>query len=360
MYRGRKVSLSQTRTVKSHDSFRESLVRERAVCDRKGQEFSLLAFELESPTASQRLSRLVQVLGERIRQTDEAGWLDQKCLAVLLPDTPPSGARTVAQDLCELMGSGPPNCSIYSYPGQWAQGETSGRPDIFFTGPIPAWKRPMDIFGAVIGLALLWPLLVLIAAVIKIVSPGPALLKQERVGRHGKVFTLWKFRTMRTGADVRIHQNHLNSLIATDGPMTKLDAASDPRIFSFGRILRCTYLDELPQLINVLLGDMSLVGPRPCTPYEAQEYSLWQTRRFDAAPGMTGLWQVSGKNRTTFKEMMRLDITYSRRQSFWLDATILLKTIPAILAELAFRRPEKTAIAPNCRRGVSPRTQLED
>src|SRR5262249_24681506 len=162
----------------------------------------------------------------------------------------------------------------------------------------------------------------IIAVGIKMSSHGPAFLRQKRMGRHGREFTLWKFRTMHANADVSIHQDHFTSLISADTPMTKLDSARDPRIFPFGRILRRVYLDELPQLINVFCGDMSLVGPRPCLRYEAEEYSQWQTRRFDAAPGMTGLWQVNGKNRTTFKEMMRFDITYSKRQSFWLDTKV--------------------------------------
>src|SRR5947207_4546049 len=167
----------------------------------------------------------------------------------------------------------------------------------------PVWKRTMDVVLSGAGLILLSPLLLVVAAIIKIVSPGPAFLKQERVGLHGEPFAFWKFRTMRVNADAGPHQNHLNELIATDTPMVKLDTRNDPRVFPFGRILRNTCLDELPQLINVLLGDMSLVGPRPCMAYEFQQYQDWQQRRFDAMPGITGLWQVSGKNKTTFTEM---------------------------------------------------------
>jgi lipopolysaccharide/colanic/teichoic acid biosynthesis glycosyltransferase len=199
--------------------------------------------------------------------------------------------------------------------------------------PFPVWKRVIDVAGATMGLILLSPLLFLIAATIKAVSPGPALLKQKRIGRHGKPFMLWKFRTMRPDANPASHQDHLKSLIAADTPMIKLDVGDDPRIFPFGRILRRCYLDELPQLINVLRGEMSLVGPRPCMPYEAAHYKSWHKRRFAAVPGMTGLWQVSGKNKTTFSEMIFLDVFYASRVSFLLDAKILLSTIPAILAE---------------------------
>jgi len=184
-----------------------------------------------------------------------------------------------------------------------------------------------------IALLCLSPLLLLVAIIIKAVSPGPAILKQMRIGHNGREFAMWKFRTMRHDTDSSMHQSHLDSLIHSDAPLTKLDAKRDPRIFLFGDIIRRSAVDELPQLINVLRGEMSLIGPRPCMPYEARALRLWQTARFDAVPGMTGLWQVSGKNRTTFREMMHLDIAYARRQSFWLDLRILLKTLPAMAAE---------------------------
>jgi lipopolysaccharide/colanic/teichoic acid biosynthesis glycosyltransferase len=191
----------------------------------------------------------------------------------------------------------------------------------------------MDISVASAGLILASPLFLAIAALIKIASSGPALLKQQRIGRYGKPFSLWKFRTMHLGANCGVHEDHLKELIARDAPMVKLDAGLDSRIIPFGRILRRTCLDELPQLFNVLRGEMSLVGPRPCMPYEAQQYQDWQKRRFEAVPGMTGLWQVSGKNKTTFTEMVRLDIAYAERVSPALDLKILFKTIPAILSE---------------------------
>lgn len=197
----------------------------------------------------------------------------------------------------------------------------------------PGWKRGMDILLSSIGLILFAPILLGIAVLIKISSRGPALLRQERTGRYRKPFLLWKFRTMKADAKPSAHQKHLKELITSDTPMVKLDASGDPRVFPFGRLLRRTCMDELPQLINVLLGDMSLVGPRPCMPYEAQQYQDWQLRRFDAMPGITGLWQVSGKNRTTFTEMVKLDIAYLEEVSFALDLRILCRTIPAIISD---------------------------
>jgi lipopolysaccharide/colanic/teichoic acid biosynthesis glycosyltransferase len=182
------------------------------------------------------------------------------------------------------------------------------------------------------------PLFLLVALLIKVVSPGPILFRQERVGYLGRVFTIWKFRTMHVNADTAVHQQYLRELINDEKELTKLDDGKDDRIIPFGRILRAAGIDELPQLINVLLGDMSLVGPRPCMPYEAREFRPWQTRRFDTVPGLTGLWQVSGKNRTTFKEMMRLDIAYTKKRALLLDAKIFLLTIPAILDQIVDKK----------------------
>jgi lipopolysaccharide/colanic/teichoic acid biosynthesis glycosyltransferase len=355
--------------VRSVDDFRALLVRERAGADRNEHEFSLVVFdETDAPK-----SRLSDTLRVRIRQTDDVGWLDREHIAVLLSYTSATGARAFADDVLRTMEPSQLSCRIYTYPGEWLQSETPGAPgtpngksrrsqqevqradappagpanmnastvaspdwnDVLTTKNFPMWKRVMDIMGAGIGLLLVAPLCFLVAAIIRITSPGPAVLKQRRVGRNGKEFTIWKFRTMRVNADVAVHQNHLSNLITSDTPMTKLEGSRDPRIFPFGRIIRRCYIDELPQLVNVLRGDMTLVGPRPCIPYEARQYRLWQKRRFDATPGMTGLWQVSGKNRTTFKEMIRFDIIYARNLSFLMDVTILLKTVPAIIGEVA-------------------------
>jgi lipopolysaccharide/colanic/teichoic acid biosynthesis glycosyltransferase len=172
-----------------------------------------------------------------------------------------------------------------------------------------------------------------IAVIIKVVSPGPALFKQERIGYRGRKFTIFKFRTMVVNADTRIHQGHLNSLMDSNLPMKKLDAKGDSRLIPCALLLRSLGLDELPQVFNVVRGDMSLVGPRPCVPYEYENYSPHHRDRFNAVPGLTGLWQVSGKNRTTFEEMINLDIQYSRTKSLLLDVGIILKTIPAIITQ---------------------------
>ena len=213
----------------------------------------------------------------------------------------------------------------------------SGALDPFFVRKIPTWKRTLDIIGSIAALIIFSPFFLLISSIIKMVSPGPVFFLQERIGYGGKKFTFFKFRTMGVNSDTSDHKQYFAKLVNGDNghgsPMTKLDD-SNPQIIPFGKLLRKTYLDELPQLINVLRGDMSLVGPRPPIPYEVAEYVKWHNGRFDAVPGMTGLWQVSGKNKLAFQEMVRLDISYSRNLSLLSDLKILLLTPLAILSEL--------------------------
>ena len=170
----------------------------------------------------------------------------------------------------------------------------------------------------------------LVALIIKLGSRGPVFFRQNRVGYKGREFVCFKFRTMAANAETESHRRHAQELIKSQSQMVKLDERKDPRLIPFGSLLRACGLDELPQLINVFRGEMSLVGPRPCIPYECEAYQPWHWHRFDAVPGLTGLWQVSGKNRTTFDQMVRLDIEYSRNLSFWRDLAIIAKTVPAL------------------------------
>jgi exopolysaccharide production protein ExoY len=224
--------------------------------------------------------------------------------------------------------------------------------------PVPWWKRPLDfcliLLGAP-GVALIF----LVASVyIKLVSRGPVFFVQERVGRDGKTFRCLKFRTMEVDNDTEVHKNHLVELMKSDRPMQKLDATGDKRIIPFGKLLRSSGLDELPQLINVLRGEMSVIGPRPCTPYEYALYEPWQKERVSVLPGLTGLWQVSGKNRTTFEEMIRLDIRYSRGLSLTQDLTIIAKTPPVLLLQMRdqwdARRRAASAARPGQPRNAQP------
>ena len=210
---------------------------------------------------------------------------------------------------------------------------------------IPCWKRVLDVTIILVALPIILPVAILIGIVIRMVSNGPILFKQERIGYRGSRFMCLKFRTMHRGAETATHQGHLQQLMEANVPMTKMDSKGDSRIIPFGRIMRSSGLDELPQLVNVLRGEMSLVGPRPCLAYEAAKYQAWQMERFNGVPGLTGLWQVSGKNRTTFTRMIELDIEYTRTKSLFLDLKIICKTIPALVIQMLENRAQRKAVA---------------
>ena len=221
---------------------------------------------------------------------------------------------------------------------------TSITPSIKSSGAMPGWKRTIDILFSLIALPVFALFALVMAIVMKIVSPGPVLFRQVRVGYRQRRFICYKFRTMIVGADNKIHQRHCEELIHSNAPMVKMDSRSDSRVIPGGWLLRASGLDELPQLINVLRGDMSLVGPRPCVPYEYERFLPWQRERFSAVPGLTGLWQVSGKNRTTFEEMLRLDVRYAQNISWWRDFKIMLMTVPALVLQFSdTRRARKSS-----------------
>jgi lipopolysaccharide/colanic/teichoic acid biosynthesis glycosyltransferase len=202
-----------------------------------------------------------------------------------------------------------------------------------------AMKRALDVIVSFTLLTLLSPLLLLIAALVRLTSPGPVLFRQERVGQAMKPFLMLKFRTMRVHA---IHHDYVSAFIKSGGTKKKASKAdgttlfkiaNDPRVTAIGDLLRRTSLDELPQLWNVLIGEMSLVGPRPPIQYEVDQYKSWHVRRvLEAKPGLTGLWQVTGRSRTTFDEMVRLDLRYARTYSFRTDLRILLATPRAVIS----------------------------
>jgi len=185
----------------------------------------------------------------------------------------------------------------------------------------------LDIFLILIFLPLWAPLALVIAIGIKLASPGPVIFRQERVGYRGRRFQCLKFRSMHCNADSEVHKEHLTRLMKSGEPMVKLDGERDPRVIRGGEFLRASGLDELPQLLNVLRGDMSLVGPRPCTVYEYENYSAWHKQRFNVLPGITGLWQVTGKNKTSFDQMIALDVRYGETLSLKQDLWILMRTV---------------------------------
>jgi exopolysaccharide biosynthesis polyprenyl glycosylphosphotransferase len=201
-------------------------------------------------------------------------------------------------------------------------------------------KRALDLVGASLGLLFLSPLFLLISILIKLDSSGPAIFKQKRVGKNGHIFTFYKFRSMYVSGDEEIHRSYVTNLIRGEarkmarkvGAKKVFKLADDPRVTRVGRFLRRTSLDELPQLFNVLKGEMSLVGPRPPIPYEVELYEDWQMKRLSVLPGITGYWQVEGRANKDYNEMVKMDLQYIKNWSLWLDLKILSKTIKVVLS----------------------------
>lgn len=208
----------------------------------------------------------------------------------------------------------PTRTEYFEYLGQWDQ----------------VLKRAVDLAGAVIAFVALSLVWVVAAVLVKLSSRGPVLFRQQRVGLNGKTFWYYKFRTMYVGDDSQERRLRYARLVQGDAPAGKI--VNESRITQVGRFLRKSSIDELPQLINVIKGEMSLVGPRPSIPYEVEFFDAWHMERFRVKPGMTGLWQVNGRAEVAFREMIRWDLTYVRNRSLWLDTKILLKTVPAVLS----------------------------
>lgn len=334
--------------------FLECLRLEKKRASRTDHPLSIVLFYLEpeKPEKRQKGHRpFLEYLIENTRETDLKGWLDRNVIAVLLPDTDQDGLKHYERKI--LKGNGRSKITTVSatYPDHLFErllAERETTPDLF---PLEldegegrnkfglAIKRGIDIAGSIGGLTLLFPLMVLIAVAVKVSSPGPVLFRQTRLGLKGTRFLFYKFRSMYWNSSDRVHRQYVASLIegkihplhpqGNQGPLYKI--SRDNRVTRVGKILRKLSLDELPQLINVFKGEMSLVGPRPPIPYEIEKYKPWHLQRvLEMKPGMTGLWQVGGRSTTTFDEMVRLDLRYVRKWSLWLDFKILLKTVIAV------------------------------
>jgi lipopolysaccharide/colanic/teichoic acid biosynthesis glycosyltransferase len=324
-------------------SFRFELARERTRVDRNRCPLALLVIELPNDRAAPRdLDFLGRSLIRRIRITDTIGMLSERQIGVLLPDTPKSGAWKVASDICDKfpVGLDRPNCEVFVYPDDGVH-RRNGEPnreshpaeapaeafDALLVTPTPAWKRTIDVVGAVVGLIASAPLLAVIAVAVKLSSRGPIFYSQEREGLGGRPFRMYKIRTMRHGAEN--DQDALRQFSDQDGPAFKM--RHDPRTTRVGRWLRATSLDELPQFWNVLRGEMSLVGPRPLPTGESRKCATWQRQRLFVAPGMTCVWQVWGRSSVSFDQWMRMDLHYVRRRSLACDMGLLLTTFPALV-----------------------------
>lgn len=285
------------------------------------------------------------------RDTDVVGWFKQgSMMGVMLTETgaSPSTARRAVEDRVRrelakrLDPASIPQVSLNIHTHPDGNERADSLPTNLRSSQSSATalaKRALDITGSLTLLLVLAPALLVIAALVKLTSPGPIFFRQVRVGRGAKLFTMLKFRTMFANADHALHRDYVSWFIKSSGQghgdnnKALFKLTHDPRITRIGRVLRKTSLDELPQFINVLRGEMSLVGPRPPLSYELEQYKSWHRRRvLDVKPGITGLWQVTGRSRTTFDEMVRLDLQYARTSSLWVDIKILLATPRAVIS----------------------------
>jgi lipopolysaccharide/colanic/teichoic acid biosynthesis glycosyltransferase len=341
--------------VLDEELFSRLLVRERKRSERSGRPFMLLRLGAREPLdpRSVKGSMVLSALAAATRRTDMVGWLDcPHVVGVILTE---AGGRDrtaalravrtrVSREIARRLGLQAVrdfSVDLRVYPDA-AGIDPVLHPDLG-REQRARWlsdgmKRALDVAGSAGLLLALSPLLLVAAAAIRLTSPGPVLFRQTRVGQMGRPFTILKFRSMFVDADERSHREFITRFIQDSQKNTLpknsiFKLTNDPRVTPVGRVIRKTSIDELPQLWNVLTGDMSLVGPRPPLPYEFEQYAPWHRRRVvEAKPGVTGLWQVTGRSRTSFDEMVRLDLRYSRTKSFWTDIRILLRTPKAVFS----------------------------
>jgi lipopolysaccharide/colanic/teichoic acid biosynthesis glycosyltransferase len=340
--------------------FRGAFLRERKRADRSDRPLALLLVGMKAPAGSESASiwrRVVDAISAAKRETDVMGWFERRTtLGLILPDAPIAESGFVVdfqarvwRELAQRLD--PKAIALLSIDVHAHRGTPSAAAmpsvDPFLASPArdvrrvvqDVAKRLLDVAGSAALLALLAPLFLVVAALVKLTSSGPILYRQQRVGQMMKPFRILKFRTMHQNANDAIHHQFVTSFIKS-GPQAQeagrkgvFKITNDPRVTRVGRVLRKTSLDELPQLWNVLRGDMSLVGPRPPIQYEVDQYQAWHRRRvLEAKPGITGLWQVAGRSRTTFDDMVRLDLRYAKDPTLWTDVKILLATPGAIIA----------------------------
>ena len=375
-----KLGDNKASNVLDNDMFFRVLRRERYKADRANVCFSLVSFEVGDPESDgSPFDLLMEVMEFRLRATDEVGWLDKRHIGFLLSNTPYRGAWIFANSVLKVLMKHTEAITgfvIYVYPTNLEEAIedeidsdgnnshlTAGKPhdlrvseDTAFPGrsfqptiiaaeyskrkgkalhPVfmysfPPTKRMLDLIVGIPMLVALSPVFLFAAVLIKLVSKGPIFFKQERVGFLGRVFTLYKFRSMEISESREEHREYMAALIRgemRDKPMLK----QERNLIRGGSFLRKTGIDELPQLWNVLRGEMSLVGPRPPIPYESREYIRWYNGRFEVKPGLTGLWQVGEKNSLSFEEMIRIDLQYAKRYNLLMDLKIIFMTPLTIL-----------------------------
>lgn len=351
----------------AEELFVRMLRLERKRTERSHRRFVLMILEsgelMKAGNRNETLDKVLRALSQATRDTDIKGWYRRgDAIGVIFTEIAATEEKSVVRFLStkvtdalyDTLSVGQINqirLSFHVFPEDWDNDGPDGPANSTLhldlardatKKPITAvLKRLMDIAGSLAALALCLPVLFAIAIAIKLTSKGPILFRQVRLGQYGKKFTFLKFRSMYVGNDHAIHEQYVTQFIAgaqgleQSGPdqRRQYKLTADPRITRVGRLLRKTSLDELPQLLNVLIGEMSLVGPRPPVMYEYKCYDLWHKERLIAVkPGITGLWQVEGRSRVKFDEMVRLDIRYARSWSLWLDIKILLQTPLAVIS----------------------------
>lgn len=360
-------SLVRRAEILQEEIFQTMLTLERRRAERSGKSFVLMLLDasafLDTQAADSCMSKVSSVLLKSSRETDLVGWYKKGViLGVIFTEISPD----LQNPITEILHSRVVNAlhdelsreftstlvvTVHLFPesgdrdGAEPVADTRFYPDHSRGGPMKRLplivKRVMDIAGSASLLLLISPLLAAIAIAIKLTSKGPLIFRQERHGQFGTRFECLKFRTMYTNNDPKIHQEFIQRFIAGQsgsensepGKPVVYKITNDSRVTPIGRFLRRTSFDELPQFWNVLRGEMSLVGPRPPVPYEFAAYDIWHRRRvLETKPGITGLWQVSGRSRTTFDDMVRLDLRYSQSWSLWLDLRILVATPRAVFS----------------------------
>lgn len=354
----RSDELNQRPALLPETEFLRALCGERKRTERSGRPFLLFLFDGGRVFEKGEVApKIAAALAESTRDTDVTGWYkDHAIMAALCTEI--ADVATAEQVLFVKMAEAIASrvsskvaekisISVHCFPD--VEGSHNGETDFILypdlahrakaKKPGRVLKRATDVVGSLTGLVLCVPFLLLIALAIKLTSEGPVLFKQRRVGQYGREFEFLKFRSMYVNNDANLHKEYVTKFIAGNQDIANRDdkcvykIKNDPRVTPVGRLLRRTSLDELPQFLNVLRGDMSLVGPRPPVPYEAERYKSWHRRRIlEAKPGITGLWQVTGRSRLSFDEMVRLDLEYCQKASLALDLRILLQTPAAVLS----------------------------
>jgi lipopolysaccharide/colanic/teichoic acid biosynthesis glycosyltransferase len=354
------------REVLNEETFKRMIAVERKRTERSGEPFLLMLLDAGNHQGSEKngkiLDDMLPVLLLSIRETDVIGWYkDRAVVGVMFTGLANNDKSAILGVILNKVSTtlrtqlpsdhlSQVSISFHFFPDDWGN-DNSGRPSNPSLYPdllnrdkgksyLLRTKQGMDVLGSALILIIGAPLFLIIALAIKLSSKGPVLYRQQRVGQYGQNFTFLKFRSMRTNNDNSVHREYVTQLIAGKAEHKLIGEKSegvykltkDTRVTPVGKILRKTSLDELPQLLNVLKGDMSLVGPRPPIPYELAAYQTWHRRRvLEVKPGITGLWQVSGRNRIKFDEMVRLDLQYAKSWSPWLDLKILMRTPRAVL-----------------------------